>query len=101
MPLLDTSPTAMNLTFSLDNETQGNFIHQGSDGASGYLPGVNVFSKTNLSDSTHLLRVNVGPGSVFLFDYLIYTQITQDATDSSVSNPLAQDIPNPSESASP
>ncbi|KAF8063972.1 hypothetical protein FPV67DRAFT_1503014 [Lyophyllum atratum] len=97
LPLVDTTPTAMNLTFNLDDNTHDTFLHQGSDAATGYAPNINVFTKTGLTETPHVLRVNVGPGSVFLFDYLIYSRSnTSDPT-----TPLAQDLPVPSESVSP
>ncbi|GLB44279.1 hypothetical protein LshimejAT787_1602090 [Lyophyllum shimeji] len=94
LPLLNTTPTAMNLTFNLDNTTHETFLHQGSDADTGYLSSVNVFSKFGLSDASHVLRVDVGPSSVFLFDYMIYTRSTP-------STPLAQDLPMPSETINP
>lgn len=97
LPLVDTTPTAMNLTFNLDNNTRDTFLHQGSDAATGYVPGVNVYSKTGLTETPHVLRVELGPNTVFLFDYMIYTR----SNPSNPTTPLAQDIPNPSQSVSP
>ncbi|KAG5642284.1 hypothetical protein DXG03_003061 [Asterophora parasitica] len=87
----------MNLTFNLDNHTYASYVHRGSHNlASGYHSGINVFSKTGLSKTAHILRVEVGLGSVFLLDYLVYTRTEQNAASNSSSDtatPLAQDIP--------
>lgn len=96
VPLVDTTPTAMNLSFTLDNTSYGHFFHSGSQSASGYLPQVNVFSQKGLAEIPHILQVNIEPGSVFLFDYLVYTRTEASSTNGSPSpTPLAQDSPSP------
>lgn len=80
IPLVDTTPTAMNLSFIIDNNLLGNFSHQGSQSASGYASHVNVFAQANLTETPHVLRVDVGLGSVFLFDYIVFTQENQNDT---------------------
>lgn len=45
-----------------------------SNTATGMVDGVNVFTLEGLSQAPHVLLVNVGMNSVFLFDYMIYTQ---------------------------
>jgi len=87
LPLVNTTPTAMNLTFNLDNKTHDTFLHKGSASATGYLPGVNIFNKTGLTETPHVLRVDVGPNSVFLFDYMVYTRSNASTT------PVAQSLP--------
>lgn len=84
----------MNLSFTLDNDPLGNFFHEGSQAATGYLPHVNVFAQDNLTETPHVLRVDVGVGSVFLFDYMIYTRTGQAETNGTTpSSPLAQNSP--------
>jgi hypothetical protein len=64
----------MDLTFILDNEPAGTFSHTGLANIGGFRPNVPVFSRAGLSDSTHTLAVNLGPNSVFLLDYYIFSQ---------------------------
>ena len=72
----------MNLTFTLDSEPAGNFLHDSSATNHGFQPRVAVFSQGGLSDATHTLLVNLGPNSVFLFDYYLVGR-----ADCSDSNP--------------
>lgn len=89
IPLVDTTPTAMNLSFILDNNLLGNFSHQGSKSASGYASHVNIFAQTNLTETPHVLRVDVGLGSVFLFDYMVFTR---DDHNDTIPNPPSTDL---------
>ncbi|KII90227.1 hypothetical protein PLICRDRAFT_40423 [Plicaturopsis crispa FD-325 SS-3] len=68
------TPTFMNLTYTLDGHSSGMFVHNGMASASGFIPKMNVLARSNLTDAPHSLTVYVGPDSVFLFDYAIYTQ---------------------------
>lgn len=68
------TPTYMNLTYTLDSQPAGSFQHNGSASASGFEPAVVVFAKSGLTEGPHTLNVNVGPDSVFLLDYIVYTQ---------------------------
>jgi hypothetical protein len=79
-PNADSTPTLMNLTFTLDSSPAGNFLHSGSATNHGFQPTVTVFSRGGLSDSTHTLLVNLGPNSVFLFDYYVVSRA--DCSDS-------------------
>ncbi|EKM52831.1 uncharacterized protein PHACADRAFT_261484 [Phanerochaete carnosa HHB-10118-sp] len=80
MPLFaapaNTTPTFMNLTYTFDSQPAGVFLHSGSATApnTSYSPSVVVFQKTGLPESPHSLTVSVGPDSVFLLDYIVYTQ---------------------------
>ncbi|KAJ3797898.1 hypothetical protein GGU11DRAFT_756376 [Lentinula aff. detonsa] len=65
--------TTMNLTFVLDNTLSGSFVRIGSSSASGFASNVPVLSLEHLNDGPHVLLMNVLPGSVFVFDYLVYT----------------------------
>ena len=73
-PNADSTPTFMNLTFTLDSEPAGNFVHNGSANNQGFQSNVSVFSRGGLSGSTHTLLVNLGQNSVFVFDYYVVTR---------------------------
>lgn len=77
-------PTTVNLTFTLDDQTFDPYHHTGDSSKSGFLPNVNVFFADGLANAPHTVRVDIGPNSVFLFDYLVYTQVrsTGDAESS-------------------
>ena len=68
------TPTFTNLTFTLDGQPAGNFLHDGSPQGEGFQPNATIFSQTNLSEDQHTLRVDLGPNSVFLLDSVIVTQ---------------------------
>lgn len=80
----NTMPTTVNLTFTLDDQTFDPYHHTGDSSKSGFLPNVNVFFADGLANAPHTVRVDIGPNSVFLFDYLVYTQVrsTGDAESS-------------------
>ena len=63
-------PTNTNLSFTLDNQPAGNFF---SGTESDNQPSTNVLSLDGLSNQLHQLVVTVGDNSIFIFDYLIYT----------------------------
>ncbi|KAG6853124.1 hypothetical protein C0991_006734 [Blastosporella zonata] len=91
IPLASTALT----TFFIDNEIRGTFLPQGSDQPSSYLPSANIFSQAGLPETPHVLQVNVGLNSIFLFDYLIYThteQTTINSTNIATSVLLPQDL---------
>lgn len=92
-PATDGPPTAMNLSFTLDNSPAGIFTHNGSQGAIGYQSNVSVFSMENLAEAPHTLLVDVGEGSVFLFDYMVYTHNVEDPAAPTT----AQPAPSPTE----
>ncbi|KAF8884470.1 hypothetical protein BD779DRAFT_777129 [Infundibulicybe gibba] len=86
-------PTAMNLSFTLDNHTFGNFMHDGSQSAVGYLPNTNVFTQEGLSETPHILIAHLAAGSVFIFDYMIYTHSVVDAVaNATVAAPQATTV---------
>lgn len=83
----NTTPTHMNLTYILDSQPAGSFVHNGSQSASGYLPSTAVFVQSGLNEGPHELSIHVAPDSVFLFDYLVYSQDDgSDPGDSSANN---------------
>ena len=65
------TPTNTNLSFTLDNQPAGNFSP--TETSTEYVPNTNVLSLDGLANQLHQLVVTVGDDSVFLFDYLIYT----------------------------
>lgn len=68
------APTTMNLSFTLDNQPLPSYFHNATaDGSSGFTPQFNVLALQNLTPSPHVLLVNLGAGSTFVFDYMIYT----------------------------
>ncbi|KAI0270583.1 hypothetical protein BC834DRAFT_521251 [Gloeopeniophorella convolvens] len=73
-PNPNSTPTFMNLSFTLDNQSAGSFLHTGAANTGGFQPNVSVFSRTGLADSAHTLLVNLGPDSVFLFDFYVFSQ---------------------------
>ena len=68
------TPTLMNLSFTLDGEPAGSFSHDGSTNTGGFRSDVPVLSRGNLSDSVHNLLVDLGPNSVFLLDYYVFSR---------------------------
>ncbi|OBZ74772.1 hypothetical protein A0H81_05223 [Grifola frondosa] len=70
----NSTPTFMNLTYTLDSQPVGIFQHTGASSAFGFLPSVPVFSKSGLSEGPHSLTVQIGPDSVLLLDYIVYSQ---------------------------
>ncbi|GJE95593.1 hypothetical protein PsYK624_117790 [Phanerochaete sordida] len=72
----NTTPTFMNLTYTFDSQPAGAFLHTGSASApnTSYSPSVLVFQKSGLPETPHSLTVSVGPDSVFLLDYIVYTE---------------------------
>ncbi|KAJ7145602.1 hypothetical protein C8R44DRAFT_896704 [Mycena epipterygia] len=89
-------PTLMNVTFMLDDTPASTFIHQGSASASGFMPGVNAFTKTGLSDSPHVLKLNLAPNSVFILDSaLITTNAPESSSASSQITPQSDLSPTP------
>ncbi|KAI0742537.1 hypothetical protein C8Q80DRAFT_1108267, partial [Daedaleopsis nitida] len=70
----NSTPTFMNLTFALDSHPAVTYQHAGSASASGYLPSQLVFGQTGLTEAPHSLTIQIGPDSVLLLDYIVYTQ---------------------------
>lgn len=93
----------MNLTFQLDSHPAGTYQHLGTASASGFLPSQPVFAKTDLAEAPHNLTIQVGPDSVLLLDYIVYTQgVLDDGTDSLSSMPFStpSDAPGAQETGS-
>jgi hypothetical protein len=64
----------MNLSFTLDNNPLPPYLHSGvADGTTGFTTNFNVLTIENLPLAPHVLLVNIGVNSSFLFDYMIYT----------------------------
>ena len=70
----NSTPTFMNLTFMVDSHRAGTYQHTGTASASGFLPSQLVFGQTGLAEAPHSLTIQVGPDSVLLLDYIVYTQ---------------------------
>ncbi len=75
------TPTFVNLTYTLDGQPAGNFNHSGTQSPSStepspnaYQQSVQVFETSGLSEGPHALIMSVGPDSVFLLDYIVYSQ---------------------------
>jgi hypothetical protein len=73
-PGANNTPTSTNLTFTLDGQPVGAFLHNGSPDQSGFQPNATVFAQQSLSPSQHTLRIDLGPDSVFLLDSVVFTQ---------------------------
>lgn len=50
---------------------------------------MNIFAQTNLTETPHVLRVDVGLGSVFLFDYMVFTR---DDHNDTIPKPSSTDV---------
>ncbi|KAI0684554.1 hypothetical protein BC835DRAFT_617879 [Cytidiella melzeri] len=74
----NTTPTFVNLTYTIDSEPAGQFLHSGSPSITpsptSYLSSVAVLQRSGLSNGPHSLVINVGPDSVCLLDYIVYSQ---------------------------
>lgn len=68
------TPTFTNLTFTLDDQPAGNFLHDGTPQGEGFQPNATIFSQTDLSEGQHTFRLDLGPNSVFLLDSITVTQ---------------------------
>ncbi|CAL1697696.1 unnamed protein product [Somion occarium] len=75
------TPTFVNLTYTLDSQPAGDFSHSGTQSPvsptpapSAFQQSVPIFARTGLPEGFHALTINVGPDSVFLLDYIIYSQ---------------------------
>ncbi|KAH8077387.1 hypothetical protein BXZ70DRAFT_911353 [Cristinia sonorae] len=81
-PALENASMAVNLSFTLDSQPDGRFSHidtqiptSASTVTSGaYQPNVLVYARSGLPESFHSLRIDVDPDSVFLLDYVTYSQ---------------------------
>ncbi|KAI0370969.1 hypothetical protein BV20DRAFT_228891 [Pilatotrama ljubarskyi] len=97
----NSTPTYMNLTFLLDSHPSGTYQHTGTPSASGFAPSQLVFSQGDLSDGPHSLTIQIGPDSVLLLDYIVYTQNTSgDGANSSEAISPASDAPGARETGS-
>lgn len=79
----NSTPTFVNLTFSLNSQADGQYSHVGTQAApvnsasaspTAYQPNVLVYARSGLPEGFHSLRIDVGPDSVFLLDYIAYSQ---------------------------
>ena len=76
----------MNLTFEVDSHASGTYQHLGQASATGFRPNTMVFSKTGMTEAPHSLTIQIGPDSVLLLDYIVYTQgAVEDGEGSSTS----------------
>ncbi|TFK80295.1 hypothetical protein K466DRAFT_578966 [Polyporus arcularius HHB13444] len=83
----NSTPTFMNLTFMLDSQRAGTYQHTGTASASGFLPSQMVFGQAGLAAAPHSLTIQIGPDSVLLLDYIVYTQ--GSLADGDGSNPTS------------
>ncbi|KZT18125.1 hypothetical protein NEOLEDRAFT_1080931 [Neolentinus lepideus HHB14362 ss-1] len=68
--------TLTNLTFRLDNETVGSYVHTPNALSPVFQYGVPVYSNTSIPNGAHTFELETDAsdnGSVILFDYLQYT----------------------------
>ncbi|KAI1791561.1 hypothetical protein LXA43DRAFT_1010776 [Ganoderma leucocontextum] len=89
--------TVVNLSFSIDGQTVGQFTHT-PDSSSTILYNHLVYSNTGLSDSVHTLVMSVleNDQSLIIFDYLVYTtevDRTAAATTSGAASSSASSSP--------
>lgn len=70
--IANTFPRLTNITFKLDNNIVGNY-HHAPDNTTTFLYNIPVYANTSLPDVQHVLIMEQVPGSLILFDYLIYT----------------------------
>ena len=76
----NSTPTFVNVSTTLDSQPVGTFQHVGSPSIepttnnTSYQRSVPIFVKTGLADGPHTLTLNVGPDSVLLLDYIVYSQ---------------------------
>ena len=82
----------MNLSFTLDQTIYPNFLSTGTQGGTGFRSNISVFEEEGLTEGPHALTVEVGLGSVFLFDYLVYmtTNSTNINSTNNASTPIEQ-----------
>ena len=73
--------TLVNISFALDGETVGNFLHN-PDSSSDFLYNQLVYANASLSVSHHTLVMSASgrSPSVIVFDYLLYTTEAEEAT---------------------
>ncbi|KAJ8487593.1 hypothetical protein ONZ51_g4084 [Trametes cubensis] len=100
------APTLTNLSFSIDGDYAGQFVHI-PDSTSTVLYNVSIFASTNLANAAHVLTISVQGenASHVLFDYLVYTTDeaepqTSSTPPTSTASPLLPDGSTPT-SASP
>ncbi|KAI0632760.1 hypothetical protein C8Q77DRAFT_1058582 [Trametes polyzona] len=68
-----TAQASTNLTFLLDSHPIDTYQHSGAASASGTLHSQLVFAQDDLPKGPHSLTIEIGPGSVLLLDYVVYT----------------------------
>ena len=85
----NSTPTFMNLTFLLDSHPAGTYQHSGTASASGFLPSQLIFAQTGLVEAPHNLTVQIGPDSVLLLDYILYTKAASGEAETSSTTPVS------------
>ena len=83
--------TLTNITFTLDGNPAGSFVHIPTDSTS-FQYDVPVFVKTGLANTSHTIVITAGGdtnSSLVLFDYIVYT--FEDAAQSSIMTSSAAD----------
>ncbi|KAI0311677.1 hypothetical protein OF83DRAFT_1177343 [Amylostereum chailletii] len=88
----NSTPTTVNLTFTLDSRSAGTFLNvPSSDGPFDFAPNTTLLALTGLVDARHTLTVSLGPNSVLLLDSYVYTQ--QDLEDTGGGSTTAPNSP--------
>ncbi|PIL26135.1 hypothetical protein GSI_11890 [Ganoderma sinense ZZ0214-1] len=85
----NSTPTFMNLTFLLDSHPAGIYQHSGTASASGFLPSQPIFVQTGLPETPHNLTVQIGPDSVLLLDYILFTKTASGDAETSSTTPVS------------
>ncbi|CDO75240.1 hypothetical protein BN946_scf185036.g4 [Trametes cinnabarina] len=80
--------TPSNLTFSLDNELVGAFLHEPVPNRNSVMFQQAVYVNESLDDENHSfeIRMNGPTPSLILFDFIVYTSIDSDESSTSPSN---------------
>ncbi|KAM5539192.1 hypothetical protein V8D89_007065 [Ganoderma adspersum] len=74
--------TTANISFSIDGEDVGRFLHSPESGTT-ILYNQLVYQNTTLDDGPHTFTMTAGSNSLVLFDYLLYTTQSNDTTSTS------------------
>ena len=91
--------TLANITFSIDGSDPYAFFRQPDPNSNTIMYNQLVYRNTALEDGPHTLTMTVGPYSLALFDYLLYTQgsnTTSASASSTLTNAGQSSSPQPS-----
>lgn len=81
--------TLTNLTFWIDGDLVGSYTHIPENTTTVFEYGALVYSNTSLQDKQHFLTMSAGGpnASLILFDRIVYTQDSNDASPTPLSSP--------------